>query len=212
MARKRWLSTNVSNDRRVAELAKRAGLGAALLYTWCIPHAGDDARLTNDPEELLSQVAPLLAMRGLVTIEDVQALREHALALGLLDEDGDHLRFPPGSFYGYQSYIEQIRRTEMHHSAPEPTDSHQNRPFVNSSSSSSSYLDRYANATLPARAPARETDPFKICSACSTTLPRRRPAHGLCSDCHGKALVAAKARDIDVTHLNLDDLVNLAQA
>jgi hypothetical protein len=61
---------------------------------------------------------------------------------------------------------------------------------------------------------ARETDPSRLCSACRKPLGRRRTKHdhGLCSDCHGQALVAAKTRHIDVTHINLDELVGLARA
>jgi hypothetical protein len=217
MARKRWLSTNVSNDRRVAELAKRAGMGAALLYTWSIPHAGDDACLPDDPEEFLSQVAPLLAMRGLVTVDDVQALREHAIQLGLLEETDGHLGFPPASFYGYQSYIGHPRRTDSEQNAAFRTETAHNSaehsktaPSSYSSSSSSFYLDRYANATLSTRGRAREIDRSPTCAACSTQLPRRRPAHGLCADCHGKALVAARDADVDVTHISLGDLHEFA--
>jgi hypothetical protein len=63
-----------------------------------------------------------------------------------------------------------------------------------------------------AAARAREADPSRFCSACREPLRRRRARHdhGLCSDCHGRALVAAKARSIDVTHINLVDLVGLA--
>ena len=210
MARKRWLSTNVSSDSRVAELASRAGVGAALLYTWCIPHAGDDARLSRDPEELLSQVAPIMAMRNLLTVTDAQRFIEGTVELGLLLPDDESLRFPPRSFYGYQSYITEDRRDSQRITADPRKTALSSSSSLTSSSSFS--LDRYANATLnaPAGARTRETDPSRLCSACNTALPRRRPAHGLCSDCHGKALVAAKARSIDVTHINLVDLVGLA--
>jgi hypothetical protein len=215
MARKRWLSTNVSNDSRVAELASRAGVGAALLYTWCIPHAGDDARLSHDAEELLSQVAPILAMRNVLTVDDAQRFISAAVELGLLLPDDPYLRFPPRSFYGYQNYIGEERRSVSQQNAADRSnavDPQQNRAFVNSSSSlSSSFsLDRYADATLNARARAREKDSSRSCLACSETL-RRRSAHGLCSDCHGRALIQAKARSLNLEHVSQDDLVALAR-
>ena len=48
MSRRRYLSTEVSLDTRINRLALEAGDFAALLYTWMIPHAEDDASITAD--------------------------------------------------------------------------------------------------------------------------------------------------------------------
>ncbi len=58
MARRRYLSTDVSKDKVVNRLAMEADDFAALLYTWMIPHAGDDATVEGDPEELLMVAMP----------------------------------------------------------------------------------------------------------------------------------------------------------
>ena len=57
VSRRRWLSTKISKDKRVNALAMQSDF-AALLYTWMIPHASDDATITGDAEELLYIVLP----------------------------------------------------------------------------------------------------------------------------------------------------------
>ena len=47
MARRRYISTAISTDTAVCKLAKKYGEFAAMLYTWMIPHAEDDAKLTE---------------------------------------------------------------------------------------------------------------------------------------------------------------------
>lgn len=79
MARKRYLSTDVSKDKLVNRLAVEAGDFAALLYTWMIPHAGDDGTVEGDPEELL-----LVAMPGRRDKEP----EDVANALGAMDRIG----------------------------------------------------------------------------------------------------------------------------
>jgi hypothetical protein len=58
MARRRYLSTEVSSDPKLVELAERAGPWSVVLYTWLIPHAEDDASVSADPGKLKLQVVP----------------------------------------------------------------------------------------------------------------------------------------------------------
>jgi hypothetical protein len=84
MARRRYVSTTISQDTRVNKLAVKYGDFAALLYTWMIPHAADDATLPGDPEELLYQVLP---GRRDKTEADVQQALDGMAALGLIEWD-----------------------------------------------------------------------------------------------------------------------------
>ena len=107
MARRRYISTSISTDTRVNRLVADCGDFAALLYTWAIPHAADDGSLPADPEELLLLVAPGHRSR---TAGDVQVATDKMVALGLLHRLGDRLYFPE-SFYTYQSYISDQRKS-----------------------------------------------------------------------------------------------------
>ena len=93
MARRRYLSTNISLDTAVNKLAVEYGDFAALLYTWMIPHAEDDASLSGDPEEILYTVIP---GRRDKTVDDVIAALEGMEKLGLIIwERGEKISFPP---------------------------------------------------------------------------------------------------------------------
>jgi hypothetical protein len=148
MARRRYLSTVISTDKAVASLIQKAGPIAALLYTWMIPHAADDASLPTDPEELLSSVAPILAMRGIVTVAQVELTIDACIDQGLLVMDANGLRFPD-SFFKHQTYIRGERRGAAQVAAtPEPerevaqisAESREPAQNIASSSSSSSLL------------------------------------------------------------------------
>lgn len=108
MSRRRYLSTRISLDARINRLVAEGGDFAALLYTWLIPHAEDDASLPADPEEILMAVIP---GRRDKTAADVGAAVRLMLELGLLEHtpNGRRLRFPD-SFYEYQTYIRGERR------------------------------------------------------------------------------------------------------
>jgi hypothetical protein len=107
MARRRYLSSAISTDKLVNRLALEAGDFAALLYTWMIPHAADNATLTGDPEELLMQVFP---GRRDKQPEDVAHALAAMVELGLITwESCGCVRFP-SSFYKHQTYISADRR------------------------------------------------------------------------------------------------------
>ena len=58
MARRRYISTEISIDKVVNQLIADYGDFAGLLYTWMIPHAEDTALLTADYGEILVTVCP----------------------------------------------------------------------------------------------------------------------------------------------------------
>lgn len=109
MRRRRYLSTDISGDDRVDELAQTYGDFAALLYTWMIPHAADDATITSNLKRLMWTVIPSRRDKTEAEVEDAIG---GMLALGLLDRVPGQalLQFPPAAFYRYQTYVHQSRR------------------------------------------------------------------------------------------------------
>jgi DnaD/phage-associated family protein len=109
MARRRYISTEISIDKEVNKLALQYGDFAALLYTWMIPHAEDNCLITADPFELLNKLVP---GRRDKTEDDVQVAIDGMLKLKLitLSEDCKMLKFKPKTFYKYQSYINEKKR------------------------------------------------------------------------------------------------------
>ncbi len=115
MSRKRYVSTDISVDARVRQLAERSEF-AALLYTWMIPHAGDDAHITADPDELLMQVVPGFRWR---TAADVTEATDLMVEFGLLARADERFRFPGRAFYKYQAYVRTERRAKAEEPAAE---------------------------------------------------------------------------------------------
>lgn len=101
MSRRRYVSTDISVDNRIAQLAQACGDFAALLYTWMIPHAGDDGGITGDCDELRLTVVPAFKKKTQI----IENAVEKMVDLGLLEREGRRLFFPSDTFYKYQSYI-----------------------------------------------------------------------------------------------------------
>lgn len=107
MSRRRYISTDVSIDKRLNRLAVEHGDFAALLYTWMVPHAGDDATLNGDVDELIATVIP---HRRDKTANDVKAALVAMCSAGLIQWDGATIYFPIEAFYRYQTYIKVENR------------------------------------------------------------------------------------------------------
>lgn len=107
MSRRRSLSTEISLDAKVNRLAREHGDFAALLYTWMIPHAEEDATLKGSPEELLALVCPLRRDKEPEDLDEALWAMDES---GLVCWDGERVWFPPDTFYKYQTQIEQARR------------------------------------------------------------------------------------------------------
>lgn len=108
VARRRYISTHVSTDKHVNRLAVDSDF-AALLYTWMVPHAEDDATITADAEELTATVIPCRRDKDVEddVIPALQAMERH----GLFELWGEErIFFHAGSFYRYQSYIPENKR------------------------------------------------------------------------------------------------------
>src|SRR3990167_9890576 len=112
MSRRRYISTDISTDDRVAQLS----VFGQLLYVLMIPHAGDDGGITAKPTELRALVVPNLARHKPAHVAEATA---EMVRLGLLEECAEERRFyfPPDAFYKYQRYITANRRKSAQNSA-----------------------------------------------------------------------------------------------
>lgn len=198
MSRRRYVSTEISTDKAVNRLATGHSDFAALLYTWLIPHAEDDATFDADPEELLMKVVP---GRRDKEPEDIQRALDAMLAMRLIERcaDARRLRFPPESFYKYQSYIKGDRRgsTPAAPDAAPPTPAAQNSAdqrnspqIIASSSFSSSLSDSDSDSPEDAQDAAAPAPPAKAQPQQKPVRPTPKPRVD-----SGKAARIAKVAD-----------------
>ena len=111
MSRRRYISTDISKDSRVAQLAAECGDFAALLYTWMLPHADDDCSVESDHDQLAALIVPFWLKRKRFDVRaHVDRAIDGMLRLKLLLQEGQHYYFPPGAFYKYQTYVKPERR------------------------------------------------------------------------------------------------------
>lgn len=106
MARRRYISSEISIDQKLNKVSDFA----AVLYTWGIPHAKDDCRISaENAEELRSRIVPGRSK----TVEQVQMALDELKLAGLVgvDEKGE-LYYPANSFYKYQTYVNAGSRRE----------------------------------------------------------------------------------------------------
>lgn len=174
MARRRYISTKLSLDAKVNKLAMTAGDFAALLYTWMIPHAEDDARLTGDPDEILMMVCP---GRRDKSTEDIAAALQamHDLRLVEWNQDEGYVQFP-ASFYGYQSYITEKRKGAQNVETPKPVANNSAKQRKTAQNAASSSVSISSSSPKGERTQTTETwqidhPPAPMCLEANTTPP-----------------------------------------
>lgn len=120
MARRRYISTDISLDARINALATESDF-AALLYTWLIPHCEDTAMIPkSEVAELVMLVMPGRRDKSLADFEDALKLIE---SHGLILWTTTGVWFPYEAFYDYQTYIKaEKRRTSPPPDSLKPSD------------------------------------------------------------------------------------------
>lgn len=169
MPRRRNLSTDISDDRELNNLAATDGDFAALLFTWAIPHAQDDRSLPGDPDDLLFLVVP---RRRDKTPEDAEAAIRAWVAAKLVDwvwVDGKRrIYYKADSFYRIQDKVPRVRRF---YGLPGGS-----TPVALGSSSPQGAADS------PQSAAAAAEEPQSAAAAAESPLARALPAGGPGSD------------------------------
>jgi len=133
MSRKRYISTDISTDTKLAELSDQ-GLLPLLLFTWSIPHMDDWGRITGDPRQFKLLVCPALD----VSSKEVDQALDSIAAAGLwtrYEVEGKKCIFVPDEkWFKHQSYINKSKRTDDSGSnfprPPENTEEHRITPQI----------------------------------------------------------------------------------
>lgn len=111
MARKRYISTELSTDGKLADLSIH-GFLPLLLYTWSIPHMDDWGRLTGDARQFKLLVCPALD----ILLREVDEALNQIAAAGLWERyevDGKWcIAVPATKWFKHQSYINKGKRED----------------------------------------------------------------------------------------------------
>lgn len=106
MARGRLISTSISIDEGMADLAIEAGLSGALFLTWLIAHLDVDGKQTGSPRKLKALVAPMIDE---ITPETITKTLNVAEKLGIVKQY-THEGRPVVWFQNFRKHQPGIRR------------------------------------------------------------------------------------------------------
>lgn len=127
MARKRYISTELSTDGKLADLSVH-GFLPLLLYTWSIPHMDDWGRLTGDARQFKLLVCPALD----ILLREVDEALNQIAAAGLWERyevDGKWcISVPATKWFKHQSYINKGKREDDSGSDFPSPDQHRKTP------------------------------------------------------------------------------------
>lgn len=139
MARRRYISTEISTDPKLARLAQHGTL-PMLLYTWAIPHMDDWGRLSADPVEFRLLVCPALNLSDNQVQEALEQIAEVGLWQLYTVEGRQYIAIPEEKWFRYQTYISQAKRGDTSASkipAPQNTGERRETPQMAASPSPS---------------------------------------------------------------------------
>jgi hypothetical protein len=122
MGRKRFVTSDMSSDEKIAIVAEEHGDTAALMWPWLVTALDDWARMNANPREVKLNVFQAFSL----TSTDVQAAMEACHEAGLCwlyQVDGkQYLQANPEAFYKQNTYIQEARRAHDGSAYPPPLD------------------------------------------------------------------------------------------
>lgn len=123
MARKRYITTDISLSGKVEKLARNAGEYAVILWTWMIPHLDDWGRMEGEADKVFFAVTPRFALLG-KTPDDAEKALQAMTELGLIQRyevNGQlFIQVNTDTFYELQTYIPKAKREEDKSAYPAP--------------------------------------------------------------------------------------------
>jgi hypothetical protein len=121
MSRRRYLTSDISTDPRIADLSSYGALPVAL-YLMAITHADDWGRLTGDARQFKLLVCPGFDVTARDIDEALGQIAEVGLWLRYSVEGRAYIAFPPASWFRYQTYIGRDKRATDGSAIPAPAD------------------------------------------------------------------------------------------
>ena len=121
MARKRYISSDISIDERIAAVANENPI-AALMWPWFIKELDDWGRMIASPLTIKLLIFPAFPY-DVSLIEDAIQLYKKYNLIHLYEQNGNrYLAMDPEEFYRLQPYIHQNKRYDDKSTIPAPVD------------------------------------------------------------------------------------------
>ena len=121
MARKRFVTSEISTDRKIAKLAEKNPVAAAL-WPWFITALDDWGRMNADPIEVKLAIFPAFPYTSDEIEEFIRLYHEFEIAYFYEVEGKYYLAVNPETWLKYQTYIRKDKLEKQKSKIPEPKD------------------------------------------------------------------------------------------
>ena len=121
MARKRFVTSEISTDRKIAKLAE-VNPTAAALWPWFITAFDDWGRMNADPIEVKLTVFPAFPYTSDEVEEFIKLYHEFEIAYFYEVDEKPYLAVNPETWLKYQTYIRKDKLEKQKSKIPEPKD------------------------------------------------------------------------------------------
>ena len=125
MARKRFVTSEISTDRKIAKLAEKNPTAAAL-WPWFLTALDDWGRMNADPIEVKLTIFPAFPYTSDEVEEFIKLYHEFEIAYFYEVEGKCYLAVNPSTWLKYQTYIRKDKLEKQSSKIPEP----KNAPWV----------------------------------------------------------------------------------
>lgn len=137
MARKRFISSDISTDEALASIAA-VNPKAALMWPWFLMAFDDWGRMDGSATKIKLSLFPAFPFTNEDIDEAIRLFNEAGLVHVYYAGGKRYLAVEPTKFYYYQSYISEKRKADCKSLCPEPVDAPWNQP----QKTSKKFLDR----------------------------------------------------------------------
>ncbi|MGI5999241.1 MAG: hypothetical protein ACOX89_11340, partial [Lutispora sp.] len=121
MARKRFITSEISTDRKIAKLSEKNPVAAAL-WPWFITAFDDWGRMSADPVEVKLTLFPAFPYTSEDIEEIIKLYHEFGIAYHYEVDGKPYLAVNPEKWLKYQTYIRKSKLEQQKSKHPEPED------------------------------------------------------------------------------------------
>ena len=161
MARKRFVTSEISTDRKIAKLAEKNPVAAAL-WPWFITAFDDWGRMNADPIEVKLTILPAFPYTSDEVEEFIRLYHEFEIAHHYEVDGKPYLAVNPETWLKYQTYIRKDKLEKQNSKIPEPKDA----PWVAKNNTvddlATKNVAKQQSATINVLSPSPSPSPISI--------------------------------------------------
>ena len=173
MARKRFVTSEISTDRKVARLAEANPIAAAL-WPWFITGFDDWGRMSADPIEVKLTIFPAFPYTSDEIAEIIQLYHKYEIAYHYEVDGKPYLAVNPNNWFKYQTYIGKKKIKEQKSRHPEPVNAPWQPKEKADNTLATINVAKQQSATINVPSPSPSPSPSK--DSTSSDVVKKAPA------------------------------------